>query len=83
MNEFAAVILAAGQGTRMKSDLHKVLHPIGGRAMLHHLMASVDELGPSRTVVVVGSGREQIEGAVAGRAATATGCTAGRIPGCF
>jgi len=71
MNEFAAVILAAGQGTRMKSDLHKVLHPIGGRAMLHHLMASVDELGPSRTVVVVGSGREQIEGAVAGRAATA------------
>ncbi|MGX7925689.1 bifunctional UDP-N-acetylglucosamine diphosphorylase/glucosamine-1-phosphate N-acetyltransferase GlmU [Tsuneonella sp. HG094] len=71
MNEFAAVILAAGQGTRMKSDLHKVLHPIGGRAMLHHLMASVDELGPARTVVVVGSGREQIEGAVAGRAATA------------
>ncbi|WP_120717720.1 bifunctional UDP-N-acetylglucosamine diphosphorylase/glucosamine-1-phosphate N-acetyltransferase GlmU [Tsuneonella amylolytica] len=69
--EFAAVILAAGKGTRMKSDLHKVLHPIGGRAMLHHLMASVDELGPSRTVVVVGSGREQIEGAVSGRAATA------------
>jgi bifunctional UDP-N-acetylglucosamine pyrophosphorylase/glucosamine-1-phosphate N-acetyltransferase len=71
MRDFAAVILAAGKGTRMKSDLHKVLHPIGGRPMLHHLMASVDELGPSRTVVVVGSGREQIEDAVAGRATTA------------
>ncbi|WP_126175353.1 bifunctional UDP-N-acetylglucosamine diphosphorylase/glucosamine-1-phosphate N-acetyltransferase GlmU [Tsuneonella rigui] len=71
MRDFAAVILAAGKGTRMKSDLHKVLHPIGGRPMLHHLMASVDALGPSHTVVVVGSGREQIESAVSGRATTA------------
>jgi bifunctional UDP-N-acetylglucosamine pyrophosphorylase/glucosamine-1-phosphate N-acetyltransferase len=71
MRDFAAVILAAGKGTRMKSSLHKVLHPIGGRPMLHHLMASVDQLGPAHTVVVVGSGREQIESAVAGRAATA------------
>ena len=38
----------------MKSDLHKVLHPIAGRPMLAHLLASVDELGPHRTVVVVG-----------------------------
>jgi bifunctional UDP-N-acetylglucosamine pyrophosphorylase/glucosamine-1-phosphate N-acetyltransferase len=67
---FAAVILAAGKGTRMKSDLHKVLHPIAGRAMLDHLLASVDELGPERTVVVVGSGREQIEAAVGTRAST-------------
>ena len=37
----AAVILAAGKGTRMKSDLHKVLHPIAGRPMLAHLLASV------------------------------------------
>src|SRR6476619_4773969 len=71
MRDFAAVILAAGKGTRMKSALDKVLHPIGGRPMLHHLMASVDALGPSRTVVVVGSGREQIEAAVSGRATTA------------
>ncbi len=55
----------------MKSDLHKVLHQIAGRAMLDHLLASVDELGPRHTVVVVGSGREQIEAAVFGRAATA------------
>ena len=58
---FAAVILAAGKGTRMKSDRHKVLHPIAGRPMLEHLLASVDELGPHRTVVVVGSGRDQVE----------------------
>jgi bifunctional UDP-N-acetylglucosamine pyrophosphorylase/glucosamine-1-phosphate N-acetyltransferase len=55
------VILAAGKGTRMKSDLHKVLHPIAGRPMLEHLLASVESLGAARTVVVVGSGREQVE----------------------
>lgn len=67
---FAAIILAAGKGTRMKSDLHKVLHPIAGHPMLEHLMASVAELGPERTAVVVGAGREQIEKAVGNRAVT-------------
>ena len=62
----AAVILAAGKGTRMKSDRHKVLHPIAGRPMLMHLLASVDALGPSATVIVVGSGREQLEAALVG-----------------
>lgn len=61
----AAIILAAGMGTRMKSETHKVLHPIGGRPMLLHLMASVDEIAPERTVVVVGARREQVEAAVA------------------
>ncbi|KEO87687.1 bifunctional N-acetylglucosamine-1-phosphate uridyltransferase/glucosamine-1-phosphate acetyltransferase [Erythrobacter sp. JL475] len=70
MTDFAAIILAAGKGTRMKSDLHKVLHPIAGRAMLDHLMASVDTLGAARKVVVVGAGRDQIEAAVSGRAET-------------
>ncbi len=64
----AAIILAAGQGTRMKSGLHKVLHPIAGRPMLEHLLASVAELAPQRQVVVVGSGREQLEAALGGRA---------------
>jgi len=58
---FAAVILAAGKGTRMKSDVHKVLHPIAGRAMLDHLLGVVEGLGPAKKVVVVGSGREQVE----------------------
>jgi bifunctional UDP-N-acetylglucosamine pyrophosphorylase/glucosamine-1-phosphate N-acetyltransferase len=61
----AAIVLAAGKGTRMKSDLHKVLHPIAGRPMLAHLLASVDTLRPERTVVVVGSGREQVKPLVA------------------
>ena len=70
MRDFAAIILAAGKGTRMKSDLHKVLHPIAGRPMIDHLMASAAELGPAKTVVVVGSGRKQLEAAMAGRAET-------------
>jgi bifunctional UDP-N-acetylglucosamine pyrophosphorylase / glucosamine-1-phosphate N-acetyltransferase len=61
----AAVILAAGKGTRMKSDLHKVLHPIAGRPMLAHLLASVDALAPAATVVVVGDKGEQVEPLVA------------------
>ncbi|OYY89491.1 MAG: UDP-N-acetylglucosamine diphosphorylase/glucosamine-1-phosphate N-acetyltransferase [Sphingomonas sp. 28-66-16] len=64
----AAIILAAGKGTRMKSDLHKVLHPIAGQPMLMHLLASVDVLAPARKVVVVGSGRDQLEAALAGSA---------------
>lgn len=61
----AAVILAAGSGTRMQSDRHKVLHPIAGRAMLLHLIDTVGTLAPERTVVVVGARREQVEAAVA------------------
>ncbi len=60
----AAIILAAGKGTRMKSDTHKVLHPIAGRPMLLHLIDSVKALGVEREVVVVGAGREQVEAAV-------------------
>ncbi len=63
----AAIILAAGQGTRMKSDTHKVLHPIAGKPMLHHLLDTVDSVGVERTVIVVGARREQIEASVEGR----------------
>jgi bifunctional UDP-N-acetylglucosamine pyrophosphorylase/glucosamine-1-phosphate N-acetyltransferase len=63
----AAIILAAGQGTRMKSEMHKVLHPIAGKPMLHHLLDTVDSIGVERTVIVVGARREQIEASVAGR----------------
>jgi bifunctional UDP-N-acetylglucosamine pyrophosphorylase/glucosamine-1-phosphate N-acetyltransferase len=64
---FAVVILAAGQGTRMRSDTHKVLHPIASRALLLHLLDRVDALGAERKVVVVGKGREQVEAAIAAR----------------
>lgn len=64
---FAVVILAAGQGTRMRSDTHKVLHPIASRPLLLHLLDRVDALGAEKRVVVVGKGREQVEAAIAGR----------------
>ncbi|WP_188770757.1 bifunctional UDP-N-acetylglucosamine diphosphorylase/glucosamine-1-phosphate N-acetyltransferase GlmU [Novosphingobium endophyticum] len=67
----AIIVLAAGKGTRMKSDLHKVLHPIAGRPMIDHLMASARELTPERQVVVAGHGREQLEKALGAHAAIA------------
>nr|WP_310522601.1 bifunctional UDP-N-acetylglucosamine diphosphorylase/glucosamine-1-phosphate N-acetyltransferase GlmU [Polymorphobacter sp.] len=68
----AAIILAAGQGTRMKSALHKVLHPIAGKPMLLHLLDSLAALSPAHKVVVVGSAREQVEAAVASHGVTVT-----------
>jgi bifunctional UDP-N-acetylglucosamine pyrophosphorylase/glucosamine-1-phosphate N-acetyltransferase len=56
----AAIILAAGQGTRMKSELPKVLHPVGGRAMLDWAVASARGLGAERVVVVVGAHAPQV-----------------------
>jgi bifunctional UDP-N-acetylglucosamine pyrophosphorylase/glucosamine-1-phosphate N-acetyltransferase len=50
------VILAAGQGTRMNSDLPKVLHPLGGSPLLHHAMQAGRSLDPERVVVVTGHG---------------------------
>ncbi|MBC7137017.1 MAG: bifunctional UDP-N-acetylglucosamine diphosphorylase/glucosamine-1-phosphate N-acetyltransferase GlmU [Oceanibaculum nanhaiense] len=61
----AAVILAAGKGTRMKSDLPKVLHPIAGRPMIRHLLATVEALSPARIVVVTGREGEAVAQAVA------------------
>jgi len=71
MREIAAIILAAGKGTRMKSDTHKVLHPMACRPMLLHLLDSVNALAPAHKVVVVGDKAEQIEAALDGSAALA------------
>ncbi|SDF09593.1 bifunctional UDP-N-acetylglucosamine pyrophosphorylase / Glucosamine-1-phosphate N-acetyltransferase [Celeribacter baekdonensis] len=56
----ALILLAAGQGTRMNSDLPKVLHPIGNAPMFAHALASGAALDPARTVVVVGHGGDQV-----------------------
>ncbi len=56
----AVVILAAGEGKRMKSRTPKVLHTLCGRTLLGHALAAADELDPARLVVVVGHGREQV-----------------------
>ena len=52
----SVVILAAGKGTRMKSRLPKVLHPIAGRPMLQHVLHTARQLQPTALAVVVGSG---------------------------
>jgi bifunctional UDP-N-acetylglucosamine pyrophosphorylase/glucosamine-1-phosphate N-acetyltransferase len=55
-----AVVLAAGEGTRMRSSTPKVLHAIAGRSMLAHVLASVRDAGADRVAVVVGPGREDV-----------------------
>ncbi|MCZ8099940.1 MAG: bifunctional UDP-N-acetylglucosamine diphosphorylase/glucosamine-1-phosphate N-acetyltransferase GlmU [Burkholderiales bacterium] len=55
-----AVILAAGEGTRMKSALPKVLHPVAGRPMVSHVIDAVTRAGADRVVVVVGPGRDDV-----------------------
>ena len=64
---FAAVILAAGQGTRMKSALPKVLHEVAGLPMLAHVVRAARRAGASRVVVVVGHARELVEKDLAAR----------------
>jgi UDP-N-acetylglucosamine diphosphorylase/glucosamine-1-phosphate N-acetyltransferase len=59
----AAIVLAAGQGTRMKSDLPKVLHTIAGRPMVHYVLDTVQELPADRVLVVVGHQADRVEAA--------------------
>lgn len=63
--DIAVVILAAGMGTRMKSDRPKVLHAVAGRPMIHHVLAAVEPLDAERTAVVVGPGMDNVANAVA------------------
>ena len=62
-----AVILAAGKGTRMKSDLPKVLHKVAGISMLEHVFRSVNAINPEKTVTVVGHKAELVEQVLAGQ----------------
>ena len=65
----AVVVLAAGAGTRMRSDTNKVLHPLAGRTMLSHALHAVAKTAPQHVVVVVGKDRDQVVPAVADLAA--------------
>lgn len=70
MTSPAAVVLAAGQGTRMRSRLPKVLHPLAGRTLIDHVLTALAGVAASPIVVVTGHGADEVEAALAGRAAT-------------
>ena len=59
------VVLAAGKGTRMHSDAPKVMHKIGGKPMLEHVLDTANELNPTRIHVVIGFGGEMVQSAMA------------------
>jgi bifunctional UDP-N-acetylglucosamine pyrophosphorylase/glucosamine-1-phosphate N-acetyltransferase len=60
-----AIILAAGKGSRMKSNIPKVLHPIASRPMLHRVLETANTLDPEQLNLVLGHGRDQIEQSLA------------------
>jgi bifunctional UDP-N-acetylglucosamine pyrophosphorylase/glucosamine-1-phosphate N-acetyltransferase len=68
MPEITAVLLAAGQGTRMKSDLPKVLHPVCGQPMVWHALQAVAPVSTQKPVLVVGHGAEAVKAFVGARA---------------
>ncbi len=68
MSDLTAVILAAGKGTRMKSDLPKVLHYVSGQPMLSHVLDAADVAGCTRKIVIVGFGAGKVAPVVEGRA---------------
>jgi bifunctional UDP-N-acetylglucosamine pyrophosphorylase/glucosamine-1-phosphate N-acetyltransferase len=63
--KLGVVVLAAGQGTRMRSAVPKVLHEVAGRAMLAHVLAAARSISPERIVVVVGPDMPEVESAAA------------------
>src|SRR5690349_13370618 len=64
----AVIVLAAGEGTRMKSATPKVLHSLGGRTMLGHVLAAAEALDPEHLLVVVGHGRDKVTATLTGKA---------------
>lgn len=67
MSDLVAIILAAGKGTRMKSKLPKVLHKVGGKEMLQHVLDAATAAGAAEKVVIIGHGAELVEAMVQGQ----------------
>lgn len=72
MSKKVAVVMAAGKGTRMASDLPKALVEVAGRPMIEYVLDALDEAGVERTIVVVGYRADDVRAALAGRAGLAT-----------
>ncbi|EAX47395.1 UDP-N-acetylglucosamine pyrophosphorylase [Thermosinus carboxydivorans Nor1] len=68
MSELAALVLAAGKGTRMKSALPKVLHKVGGKPMVQHVLDAARQAGATRNIVVIGFGAEAVAAELDGQA---------------
>ncbi|MGH7816050.1 MAG: NTP transferase domain-containing protein, partial [Candidatus Binatia bacterium] len=66
MQELGVILLAAGQGTRMKSALPKVLHPLGGKPLFLHALATAQQLHPARVAVIIGHGADAVRQAYSG-----------------
>lgn len=67
MDRMSTIILAAGKGTRMKSDLPKVLHPLNGRAMVHYVIDLAEEIESEKIVLIIGHKKEMVQEALADR----------------
>lgn len=68
MSDLHIVVLAAGKGTRMKSALPKVLHPLAGRPIIEHVLRTAEALHAAHTILVVGHGADEVRGALASHA---------------
>ncbi|MDD4722370.1 MAG: NTP transferase domain-containing protein, partial [Acidaminococcaceae bacterium] len=68
MSDLIAIILAAGKGTRMKSKMPKVLHKVGGKPMVEHVLKAAEDSGAREKIVVVGFGSEQVVEFIGNRA---------------
>ncbi len=66
IDEFQAIVLAAGKGSRMQSDLPKVLHHVCGRPMICHILDALRSVGIARPIVVIGKGAELVEQTLGG-----------------
>jgi bifunctional UDP-N-acetylglucosamine pyrophosphorylase/glucosamine-1-phosphate N-acetyltransferase len=62
---FAAIILAAGSGSRMRSAIPKVMHPVAGRPMIAHILVALEPLRPAASIVVIGTQMGEVGGFVA------------------
>jgi bifunctional UDP-N-acetylglucosamine pyrophosphorylase/glucosamine-1-phosphate N-acetyltransferase len=61
MNEIGVILLAAGEGKRMKSGLPKVMHSLGGKPLFLHVLAAAQRLKPSKVTIVIGYGAETVK----------------------